>query len=160
MAQDSKIDALIVDADTNRRMRLKNATAAQHQFGDVVMTQSLDSAVERLAGMKSCIVAFLSSEFPQTQVSTFIQKAKSLPAGSDCAYISVLAVQHQTSSDVAMGIMNGLDAMLKEPFSADSLLVIAELAQQISDERRAEREAAAVRFLVTDLLSRLGETAR
>ncbi len=150
-----KYNALIVDTDLDRRMRLKSATTSVVQFGKVNLLNDLDDAKNQISGGKAFDVIFVSSIFEQGPISEFIKSAKELEAARDAAYVLVLQTKDQESSNVASNVMIGADGMLFEPYSVDSLVEITELAAQVKKDRSLQREQAAIGFLLDDVLQQI-----
>lgn len=154
----TKFDAVIVDPDLDTRMRLKQCTAAVHQFGKVMQAGALKDAVARLTS-DSTDVCFISYRFDQEEVSKFIRDGKASKGGQDCAYVLVLKSQDQQSSTVATNVLAGFDGFLFEPYSVDQLLELTSLAAKVRKERGAQREEAAMKFLLNDIINQIDQIA-
>ncbi|MCB0352803.1 MAG: hypothetical protein KDD64_04735 [Bdellovibrionales bacterium] len=150
-----KYEALIIDPDLDRRMRLKSATTSVVQFRKVHLLNSLEDATSRLNGGSVVDVIFITSALPQPEIATFIRGAKELKTGQDAAYILVLQAKDQESSTVASTVMIGADGLLFEPYSVDQLVEITELAARVKSERGLAREQAALGFLLNDIMQQI-----
>ncbi|MCB0332193.1 MAG: hypothetical protein KDD55_01770 [Bdellovibrionales bacterium] len=150
-----KYDALIVDPDLDRRMRLKSATTSVVQFSKVNLVSSLDDALGAFSTGRKCDVAFITSQFSQENITKFIKEAKDHQASQDAAFILVLQTKDQESSTVASNVMIGADGFLFEPYSVDQLVEITELAAKVKAERCLNREEAALRFLMNDIIQQV-----
>ncbi|MCI5066504.1 hypothetical protein MRY87_12340 [bacterium] len=150
-----KYDALIVDADIDRRMRLKSATTSVVQFKKVQLSNKLEEANDRLAGEDTWDVIFLNYSLQQDEIAAFIKAAKEKKSAQDAAFILVLPAKDQESSTVASNVMIGADGFLFEPYSVDQLIEITELAAKVKAERSAGREKAALSFLLNDIMSQI-----
>ncbi len=151
----NKYEAFIVDSDLDSRMRLKQATSSVHNFGKVQQIAALKEAVSKLSGPDKCDVVFISYKFDQSEVTQFIKEAKQTPHGQDAAYVLVLRGQDQDSQTVASNVMIGADGFLFEPYSVDNLIEITSLAARVKRERSKSREAAALKFLITDVMNQV-----
>jgi DNA-binding NarL/FixJ family response regulator len=159
MAPKHSFDAIITDPDLDTRMRLKQASASVHQFGKVFQASSLRDAQSRLASGETIDVCFLSYRFDQMEVTQFIKDAKGTKGGQDTAYILVLKSKDQQSSTVATNVIAGFDGFLFEPYSVDQLVELTALAARVRKERAGEREAAALRFLLNDIMNQVDQIA-
>jgi len=159
MSSKHSFDAIITDPDLDTRMRLKQACSSVHQFGKVFQAQSLKDASARIGEGMPIDVVFISYRFDQGEVTNFIRDAKALKAGQDTAYILVLRSKDQQSSTVATNVIAGFDGFLFEPYSVDQLVELTELAARVRRERSNEREAAALRFLLNDIMNQIDQIA-
>lgn len=150
-----KYNALIIDTDIDRRMRLKTATSSVVQFKKVLLSNKLDDAREKINGSDIWDVFFLNYSLEQGEIAKFIKEAKEKKAGQDAAFILVLPAKDQESSTVASNVMIGADGFLFEPYSVDQLVEITDLAARVKAERSAEREKAALGFLLNDIMSQI-----
>ena len=150
------LEALIIDPDMATRVRLKQATTAVPQFGKVLQANSIDEADQKLkVGEAAFNVVFISNRFPNAATTDFITAAKKTAGGQDAAYILVLEAKSQDSSTVASTVLVGADGLLFEPYSIDQLVEITNLAAAVKAERGIERERAAFRFLLGDVMNQL-----
>jgi DNA-binding NarL/FixJ family response regulator len=150
-----KYDTLIIDPDMDTRMRLKTATSSVIQFGKVQLLNSLEDAQSNLDMGRPWDCIFVSYRFKKDEVAGFIKQAKEKKAGEDAAYVLILQTQEQSSSVVAESVMIGADGFLFEPYSVDQLVEITELAARVKLERSQEREAAALNFLLRDVMHQI-----
>lgn len=154
----TKFDAMIVDPDLDTRMRLKQCTTAVHQFGKVSQWGGLRDASTKLAN-DATDVCFLSYRFDQEEVSKFIRDGKASKGGQDTAYVLVLKSSDQQSSTVATNVLAGFDGFLFEPYSVDQLLELTSLAAKVRRERGAQRDEAAMKFLLNDIINQIDQIA-
>ncbi|MCB0335675.1 MAG: hypothetical protein KDD62_05195 [Bdellovibrionales bacterium] len=150
-----KYSAVVIDNDMQARMRLKAATASVHNFGEVKLVNNFNECLAYLGDRKHVDVVFLANRFSSEDQKKFIQKAKSLDGGQDSAYVIVMGTDSQDSQAVAQNVLIGADGFLLEPFSVDNLLEITRLAARVKRERSFEREAAAIRILVKDVIKQV-----
>ena len=153
-----KFDAVIVDPDLDTRMRLKQCTAAVHQFGKVAQAGALRDAVSKLSS-DATDVCFISYRFDQSEVTKFISDGKASKGGQDTAYVLVLKSADQSSSTVATNVLAGFDGFLFEPYSVDQLLELTSLADKVRKERGTQREEVAMKFLLSDIINQVDQIA-
>ncbi|NDC38072.1 MAG: hypothetical protein EBZ48_08460 [Proteobacteria bacterium] len=159
MSTKHSFDAIITDPDLDTRMRLKQASSSVHQFGKVYQAQSLKDATAKLGEESQIDVCFISYRFDQAEVTNFIKDAKALKGGQDAAYILVLKSKDQQSSTVATNVIAGFDGFLFEPYSVEQLVELTSLAARVRKERSGERESAALRFLLNDIMNQIDQVA-
>jgi len=153
-------DILVVDNDPERRIRMKYATsAAKSTFGHIVVASELNKGLESLKSLYSRVVIFVGDSFSGSRVGTFIEQAKSVRAGLDSAYVLQAAATRINPVEVYANVLQGLDAVLKEPFSVDELVDTTHAAAQIFYKRRAEREGKVIAGLVSRTLKALDKIA-
>lgn len=154
-----KFSAWVIDRDMDARMRLKQATNSVPTFGQVKLVNSLEDSQKGLEQSPHVDVIFMSHRFGQDQITDFIRKAKSTKGGMDSAYILVLQTADQDSNTVAQNVLIGADGFLLEPYSVDNLVEITALADRVKRERSMEREQAALKFLVEDVIKQVDRVA-
>lgn len=153
-------DILVVDNDPERRIRMKYATsAAKSIFGHIAVASELNKGLDSLKSLHSRVVIFVGDSFSGPRVGTFIEQAKSARAGLDSAYVLQAASTRTSPVEVYANVLQGLDAVLKEPFSVDELVDTTHAAAQIFYKRRAEREGKAIAALVSRTLDALDKIA-
>ncbi|MBX7144807.1 MAG: hypothetical protein K1X79_10185 [Oligoflexia bacterium] len=151
MAQES-FDIIIADKLLESRMQLKAATASAPQFDHCSLASSLGESLRLLNERRTCDIVFISQHFESAAISEFIKEARQTPAGRDAAYIMVIGVADQTSVGIAENVLIGADGFLSAPYSVDSLVEITRLASTVKRQRMRERQEAAVKMIVTDLI--------
>lgn len=154
-----RIKAIVIDSDTQARIRLKSATQSVVQFQVVDLHDSIDEVLARLENSGHIDIIFISRRFSQREIDAFIERAKQTPGGQDSAYVIVLGTSKQDSQQVARNVLSGADGFLLEPFSVDNLAEITSLAARVKMERSQQREAAALRFLIRDVMKQLDKLA-
>ncbi len=146
-------DVMIIDGNVDRRMRLKSATAnANNCFGDVQLCADFSIATDRLKKLRDRVIVFVSEDFSKTSLNAFIEIAKNTCAGRDSAYILNISPKQASDASVLSAGLKGVDGLLLEPFSVDTLVSTTNNAAKIYYERRTERENNLVTILVSKML--------
>ena len=154
-AQVLRYDALLIDPDMQRRMRLKSATMSVVQFSKLHLLSDIGEARSRVQNGPVVDVVFISSDLDSAEITTFVKAGKESKYGQDAAYILVLKTSSQDSTTVAQNVLIGADGFLFEPYSVDQLVEITELAAKVKKERSRTREVAAMSMMLTDVMSQL-----
>ena len=136
-------------------MRLKQATSPINEFGAVSPLGSFNEASAQLNSDRITDVIFISSRFPQEQLSPFISAAKATKGGQDAAYVIVTKSAGDGARAIAEIMMIGGDGMLCEPYSVDTLLEITLLSARVKKERSEQREKVAIGIIVKDIIAQL-----
>jgi len=153
---DYQYHALICNPDLITRNRLKTACSAIPRFGRIGMCEGLTQAAEVMSGEIEFNVVFISDRIPQDEITNFIKTRRGTKQGQDAAYIIVnSASTADNSSIIAQNMLIGADGFLFEPFSIDSLVEITELAKTLKRDRAREREAAALTFVLNDIIPQI-----
>ena len=146
-------DVMIIDSNVDRRMRLKNATvSAESYFGDVQLCADFSIATDRLRKLRDRMVVFVSEDFPKSSLTAFVEIAKNTCAGRDSAYILNINPKQSNDATILCAGLVGVDGVLLEPFSVDSLITTTEEAAKLYYQRRTEREKRLVGMLVSKIL--------
>lgn len=155
-----KLNALIIDPDARSRARLKQAALSVGKFGEVHAYMRIeDGRTALFAGARNWDVIFLSSHFDKADVASFIADGKKSQYGQDSAYVMVMKGSDQDSASVAAHVMFGSDGLLLEPYSLDALTGIIQLAAQVKNDRRLDREKVAYQMMLTDLVREIDQLA-
>lgn len=156
MAQINQHDILVVDSDTERRMRLKAATLNANLFSDVLLIKDHRTALQRLQdGIERSIIIIAND----SNVGEFIAQAKISAKGRDSAFVLIVDQSGGSSTGIAGSILNGADAILQEPFSVDALVATTLLATEVYGQRKRSREEGAIKHLVNSCSSALDRVA-
>lgn len=160
MAEMMKFDAYIVDPDLDSRMRLKQATTQVIYFGSVLQAGKIKECADKIAVSKQKVdVIFLSYRLDSAETAAFIAQAKQIPSTQDAAFVMMMRSKDQESSTVASTVLSGADGLLFEPFSVDQLTEITVLAAKVKKERSSQREEAALKFLLSDVINQIDQVA-
>lgn len=147
--------ALVLDKDSDSRMKLKSATSAVSSFGVVQLCAHSVDALRILGERNEWDIILISAKLETGRITEFITQAKLTPGGRDAAYILVISASDQNSSAIATNILAGADSFLCEPYSVDSLQEISNLAATVKQQRIRERQEGAIRILVNDVIRTL-----
>lgn len=152
-------DCLIIEPEAGRRLRLKQA---MNQLGTFRKTEHLEQLQRTLEKLKNGVpndVLFISDSFSPDDCTNFINNAKATEAGQDSAYVLV----HKSTSDEETAhddaILLGLDGVLFEPYSADKLVEITELASRVRKERWLNRERIRLKRMLPEIMGKLNLAA-
>ncbi|MBP9838041.1 MAG: response regulator [Proteobacteria bacterium] len=150
-----KINALIIDPRPESRGFLWQAILANSDFHTAKACSDTEDAIFRLtSGLKFDIV-LLNSSLSTKRIAEFLPKAKETEGGRESAYVTVLKKKDQSNENVALGIMEGTDGFLLEPFSYDSLKSVAALAAKIKGEHEEKRHLAALNILIKNIIPKI-----
>lgn len=153
--KNEKYDILIVDEDNDRRMRLKGATVAANLFGDVQLCKDYKFAISKLREGKERMIVCVGGSESKATLDTFLKQAKGTSGGQDSVYIVSFNGSNSSEASIAKSVLDGIDGVLLEPFSVDSLQDVTNLAAAVYQQRRRAREEAAVKCLVESVLKNL-----
>ncbi len=146
---------LIVDSDQEARKRLLQAMKQIEGFSSDLMVDSTQDAVQKIELGKPFDVFFISESFPEEDLKSFIEKAKSLEKSQDAAFI---LVQRTTDDEIEArenAILLGGDGVLCAPFSVDKLQKVTELAAEVRKNRWAIREQIRMKKAMPEIMAKL-----
>lgn len=144
-------NVLLIDSNVQRRLRLRQACAAVPVLRKLVQCCALDEGITKAShGEDECHIVFLDNHFGQEAINKFVEQARSVVQTRDAAFIVVMAVD-QAATQVAQHMIQGLDGILDEPFSVESLNQIIQLATAVKHQRSLEREKIGIRLLVNEI---------
>ena len=155
----ARYNALIIDSDLDARMRLRQATTAVTDFGEVHQVSTLNEGVSQMERFERCDVVFISETFPPEHTGHFIEKAKQEKRTQDAAFVQVLKTQKDGANDLARQMMQGFDGFLFEPYSVNQLVEITQLASVVKKERSETRSRAALSLMLSDIISQIDVVA-
>ena len=153
-------DALIVDAELDSRMRLRQAASNLPQFSHVTMANSLPVAVSNLEGDANCDVILLRPSFPEKDMELFIQKCKQTKQGQGCALILVVRNKHSDTGSIARSFAGGVDGFLSEPYSVETIQQIFEIAAALKQKKMETRCRAAIEVMLKKIVTVLDMAAQ
>lgn len=152
--------AIILDPDIDSRMRLKQVTASVAVFDSVHQYNALNFAISHLELAERCDVVFISHRFPAEEAGGFVKQAREIISARDAAYVRLLPESDLNNANVALGMRDGFDGFLCEPYSVNSLVEITELAARVKRERANAREVLAMTLLVREIAGQIDIIAR
>jgi CheY-like chemotaxis protein len=153
-----KLNALLIDPSAPQRSRLKSAMRIVPLFQDVIPTGSLEEAVSIIEEHDCIDVIFQSYRLGGDNLSVFVKNSREKRSSRDAAFILTLDGGANASNCVA-DLMKGADGFLVEPYSVDSLVEITHIAEKVRSDRRKLRFDSAMRILVHELVSQVGQLA-
>ena len=153
----SYFDSLIVECDANTRSNLKQATMVLPSFRKVQPVISLGEALSRLSGLEydRMDIVFVSLQFGWDKIRSFMSDAKASTHGEDCTYILVLKSSQHNEQTLAASILAGLHGFIVEPFSAENLGEVANIAAKVKRENIVKRQMKALRMLIPDVIKHI-----
>jgi DNA-binding NarL/FixJ family response regulator len=151
-------NALIVDPDTDCRIRLKQALRQVPQFDEVTSRGMLDIGEKPEELLKGIDVVFLSSRLDSVVLQLFAQVAKEDSNRGPTAVVTIRS-KNVSKAEVATGYLAGVDGILLEPFSVNAVEEIAQIAESIRREDQERRFSTALRLLVQELGSQVSHLA-
>lgn len=154
---------LIVDGNTEHRSRLRQALASIVFKGKIEQSRSESDALTALEDAKEpfhCI--FVSSALHCSSIGSFISKAQGFESGSLSAFIISLAPEHVTSADVAKFYLEGAQGFISEPYSAQEIqeLVNLALTQKEKERKDLELRTGAVDILAAEAVQIIDDVAQ
>ena len=152
-----KIDALIIEPYSYKRMRLHFAMKALPQAGRIEQYGSFEQARSALKEGAGATVIFIASDFEEELSQEFIRCVKETKRGANSAFIMTMRAGAQSSMHVTKGLLEGIDGFLFEPYSVNSLAESCTIAQSIYRIRRRERYEKAIELAVKDIVTNLEE---
>ena len=153
-----QLKGLILDPDKKSRVRLKTATDSLDEFGAVTACSDERETLKWVDRYDKVDIVFVSEKLDQTRVGSFIEQVKQC---SNCMSAVFVVIKPNSGSGLsaADALMLGADAILCEPFSADGLSEVVQLAERLGRERDEVRNRIAITLLVTDLINQLDATS-
>lgn len=152
-------DIVVIDESNDRRMRLKAATSSAGIFGDVTLCRDFRVGLDKLKEGRDRVIVFVASGVSETSITTFTKKAKETAKGRDSAYILILDSSSSSNAAIAGSVLEGVDGVLLEPFSVESLLETTKVASTIYLQRRREREESAISCIIQNVLKNVDDVS-
>lgn len=154
-----KYMGLLIEPELERRNRLKTVTSAATVFERVEAIATLEDALTRLSAQNWDVV-FISSQMSHDKVDDFIPLARQTKFGKLAAFIAIEKRNEQMESTVGSSVVRGVDGVLWEPYSVDSVIATTKIADQIKAADALLRKKAAVSMMVEDALSEVDNIGR
>jgi CheY-like chemotaxis protein len=154
-----RYNVLIVEPEGESRGKLKQTAMALTLFNKIHSVSSLTEVLERRIPHEHIDIVVLSYHFSQDDIWKFIEQAKAAPWGEDWAYVLVLKSSEQKSENIASSMIGGVDGFLLEPYSADSLREMAQIAATVKDKNERRRKKMALKVLLKEISGHLDALA-
>lgn len=153
------LKALLIDPNSAARNRLKSVISNVAGFKGTIHCSALEEARLALKSSGSIDVVFVSDRIGFETVAAFVKSHKEVLETRDAAFVLLCesSVDRVTMTQIAT---RGLDAILMEPYSAQQFSEVIRLAQQIKQDRLAERFRRVGKVFVGELVSSLDQIAR
>ena len=155
MAKYDRFNAVILIGDSSRRGKLKQAALAMTSFNKVFPAPVMTEALSKINGYDEVDVVFISFDFGWDKIIQFVKEAKATPHGDKLSFVLVLKPGDEKDENVAKSVFAGIHSCLYEPYSADNLRVIAQMAAKIKEEAEVKREKAAIQKLLLEIIKHI-----
>lgn len=149
--------SLVIDNEATSRNRLKQAMMAFPLFGKSIQSFSFADAQSRMIELDRVDVVFISDKFDGHERAKFIDDLKKVERSQDAAF--VLITSSKNSGNLAESFLNGADGVLSEPFSADNLKEITQLAEAVKRQRERVRAELGIQLLVKEIVAQVNNVA-
>jgi len=160
MATSDRFNVLIVEPDSGTRAKLKHAVLALTTFHKLTTVSTIDEALSNAEhGFEKIDVVLLSRSFSIDQIIEFIQKSRATKRGCEWAYISICSAKKKDNEEVVDSFIEGVDGFLQEPYSADDLRQIAEIADRVRLMNEEKRKRAAMLEGLREMLEHIDAIA-
>ena len=126
---------LVVHPDLDARMRFKATATTLNCFRDLTLVSSLEEGKAKLESHKNVELIYLSSRYDQSVASQFIRSGKSGPSKA-AGYVLMVNGNQIKSQAMASYLMEGIDGVLPEPFSPESLQKSTERVSSVIHGRK------------------------
>ena len=140
-------NCLIIDPDSKSRMLLKQAMSVVVQFNESFSVKNERIALDLLKRDKKSDLIFISDKIDKSRIIKFIKEAKETNMGFLAGYILLCSKKNDAKS-FANSLLDGIDGILIEPYSIDSLQELSLLAAEVKSKREDEKRRMVFRFLV------------
>ncbi len=144
-------NCLAIDPDSKNRMLLKQAMSAVIQFNSVYSVRNERIGLELLKQNEKYDLIFISDKIEKKRILKFIKEAKETSVGFLAGYILLCSVKGDAKF-LADSMLGGIDGVLIEPYSIDSLQELSLLAAEVKLKREDEKRKMIFRFLVADVV--------
>ncbi len=144
-------NCLIIDPDSKSRMLLKQAMSVVVQFNESFSVKNERIALDLLKRDKKSDLIFISDKIDKSRIIKFIKEAKETNMGFLAGYILLCSKKNDAKS-FANSLLDGIDGILIEPYSIDSLQELSLLAAEVKSKREDEKRRMVFRFLVADVI--------
>lgn len=144
-------NCLAIEPDSKNRMILKQAMSLVAEFNHITLVRNDKAALELLRSGSAYDLIFISDRFDKNKISQFIKKAKEFDSGFLAGYILLTSTQNDART-VAKSLLQGIDGVLIEPYSIDSLQELSLLAAKVKEQREEEKRKIVLSFLASNVI--------
>ncbi len=132
-------------------MNLRAVGKAAELFNEVQSRVALDKALE-LMNIHSFQIVFIEEELFNSSAD-FLEKAKASQGGRTSTYILLRKAKEFEAHSVVSNMLLGIDSLLNEPFSIDSLQEIIRISFELNNKRNAEYRKKLIEIALVDVLT-------
>lgn len=144
---------LLVEDPNKPLMAIQELARSLSEIQGIDVRRNFDAAVQVL-GQKSYEMILISDRYETQERLDFVRKARdTTEGGKDAALILVLQKEAAGSSMIAGKIMQGVDGILQEPYSADQLMDALKIAEKVRQKNLDERKKKAVDIALSDVMT-------
>lgn len=151
--------ALVIHPDVDARMRFKSAATSLTCFNGISLVSTLDEGRSKLEKEKNIELIYLSSRYDQAVSSEFIRYGKSGPSKA-AGYVLMVNGNQIKSQSMASYLMDGIDGVLPEPFSPESLQKSTERVASVVHSRKKRLALEVFAHQAVESVDRLSENFR
>ena len=144
-------NCLAIEPDSKNRMILKQAMSLVAEFNHITLVRNDKAALELLRSGSAYDLIFISDRFDKNKISQFIKKAKEFDSVFLAGYILLTSTQNDART-VAKSLLQGIDGVLIEPYSIDSLQELSLLAAKVKEQREEEKRKIVLSFLASNVI--------
>ena len=144
-------NCLAIEPDSKSRMLLKQAMSLVAEFNHITLVRNDRAALELLRSGSTYDLIFISDRFDKNKISQFVKKAKETDTGFLAGYILLTSTQNDART-VAKSLLDGIDGVLIEPYSIDSLQELSLLAAKVKEKREEEKRKTVLNFLASNII--------
>jgi response regulator RpfG family c-di-GMP phosphodiesterase len=151
---EKKLSTLLLDNDLDTRMRLRHALSLNPDFGRDIQTNSFDEALQALKQEQESLdlifIANTNLEFQDIQ--RFILDARALSGANEAAFVMVFSTYGGKDEFISQVYELGADSYIFEPYSADDLCRMANVAVRVGPRRLIDREMLSIEPIVREMV--------
>jgi response regulator RpfG family c-di-GMP phosphodiesterase len=149
-----KISTLLLDNDLDARMRLRHALSLNSDFGKDIQTTSCEEALAALNRENDSVdlVFIANTNLEFNDIQSFIEQARALSGAHDAAFVLVFSTYGGKDELISQVYELGADSYIFEPYSADDLCRMANVAIRVGPRRLIDREMLSIEPLVREMV--------
>lgn len=151
--------ALVIHPELDARMRFKTAASALTCFNGLSLVSSLEEGRSKIDKEKNIELIYLSSRYDQAVSSEFIKYGKSGPSKA-AGFLLMVNGNQIKSQAMASYLLDGIDGVLPEPFSPESLQKSTERVASVVHGRKKKLAIEMIANQSVDLVERLSDNFR